>query len=250
MKKKLIKFLRIILGANTYLKFIAFKNRVEAITGAVKKRESYSQHGEDKLIYQLLKKMDLHDTFYVEIGANHPIKISNTYLLYKKGMRGIVIEPNRDLLCLFDIVRKEDIRLNIGVGPSACVQEFLMTDAHARNSFGKNMEHMQKNSIEVCSKVHVPVLTLDDVMKNFSRKVSFLSIDTEGMELEILNNASDTLERTYLLSVEADSLNEEKEILEALDGRFETIKRYGCNLILYNEKLCVKADIDSILDKF
>ena len=249
MKKKLIRFLRILLGTNGYLKFIFLKNKIEAITGAMKKCESYSQHGEDKLIYQLIKAMDLHDTLYVEVGANHPIKISNTYLLYKKGMRGIVIEPNKDLLCLFNLVRKRDIRLNIGVGPSACVQDFLMTDAHARNSFGKNIEYIQKKSIQVCRRVQVPVLTLDDIMKNFSQKISFLSIDTEGMEIEILNNASDTLEKTYLLSVEAESEKERQEILKVLDGRFIEIKRYGCNLILYNKKLCLKADINSTFNK-
>ena len=249
MKKIIINFLRVFLGVRGYLKFIAFKNKVEAIIGTMNKCDSYSQHGEDKLLYQLLTKFNLQNALYIEVGANHPIKISNTYLLYRNGMRGIVIEPNRDLLHLFEIVRGEDIRLNIGVGYSSCVQEFLMTDAHARNSFGKNTEYMKQHSIHVCKKIKIPVLSLDDVMKNFSQKVSFLSIDTEGMELEILSGSIKTLDKTYLLCIEAGTQDERREILNALDGKFELIKDYGCNLIMYNKELCLKADIESVLEK-
>ncbi len=248
MKKIIINFLRVFLGGRAYLKFIAFKNRVEARIYAMNKYDSYSQYGEDKLIYQLLKKLNPQNALYIDIGANHPIKISNTYLLYRNGMRGIVIEPNSDLLHLFEIVRREDIRLNIGVGSSSCVQEFLMTDAHARNSFGKNTEYMKKHSINVCKKIKIPVLSLDDVMKNFAQKVSFLSIDTEGMELEILNGSIKTLDKTYLLCIEAGTQDERREILNALNGKFELIEDNGCNLIMYNKELFSSVDVKSVVE--
>jgi FkbM family methyltransferase len=244
----IINFLRVFLGGRAYLKFIAFKNKVEAIIGMMNKCDSYSQHGEDKLIYQLLKKLNLQNALFIDVGANHPIKISNTYLLYRNGMRGIVIEPNRDLLHLFEIVRGEDIRLNIGVGSSSCVQEFLMTDAHARNSFGKNTEYMKQHSIHVCKKIKIPVLSLDNVMKNFSQKVSFLSIDTEGMELEVLNGSIKTLDKTYLICIEANSQHERQEIFDALNGKFELIEDNGCNLIMYNRELCSNIDVKSVVE--
>ena len=98
IERLLINLLRRVLGGGVYLKFISYKNKVEAMVYAIRQRDSYSQHGEDKLVRQLLEKLNLKDLLYVDIGANHPIKISNTYLLYRNGMRGIVIEPNRDFL--------------------------------------------------------------------------------------------------------------------------------------------------------
>lgn len=33
------------------------------------------------------------DGFYVDIGASHPFRINNTYLLYKSGWQGVTVEP-------------------------------------------------------------------------------------------------------------------------------------------------------------
>ena len=51
---------------------------------------SFSQHGEDTFIHEGFgrKKGD----FYVDVGAYHPIRLSNTFLLYKNGWRGVTAE--------------------------------------------------------------------------------------------------------------------------------------------------------------
>jgi hypothetical protein len=74
---------------------------------------SYSQYGEDKIIDRLLgyKKSG----FYINVGANHPYRFSNTYMFYKKGYRGVNIEPNPISFEKF-LIRKGDINLNIGIG--------------------------------------------------------------------------------------------------------------------------------------
>src|SRR4051812_46477871 len=74
-------------------------------------KSSYSQHGEDALVAELLGGYDLSAGIYVDVGANHPIRLSNTYLFYRKGHHGILIEPNRSLLSLLEKFRKRDIPL-------------------------------------------------------------------------------------------------------------------------------------------
>jgi hypothetical protein len=56
-------------------------------------RGTYSQHGEDRLILDYFKKLGRPTGTYVDVGANYPIKISNTYLLYRSGWRGLTVEP-------------------------------------------------------------------------------------------------------------------------------------------------------------
>jgi hypothetical protein len=56
-------------------------------------RESYAQHGEDRYIRQQLSGVDLTSGIYVDIGANQPTQISNTYLFYRAGGSGVAIEP-------------------------------------------------------------------------------------------------------------------------------------------------------------
>jgi len=49
--------------------------------------KSYSQKGEDIILRRILGEKEV--GFYIDIGAHHPKRFSNTYLFYKKGWRGI-----------------------------------------------------------------------------------------------------------------------------------------------------------------
>ena len=51
--------------------------------------------------------------YYVDIGAHHPVKYSNTYLLWLNGWSGINIDPLPNVMALFDKYRPKDINLNI-----------------------------------------------------------------------------------------------------------------------------------------
>ena len=55
-----------------------------------KKNGTYSQHCEDQFINEYFKGRK---GIYIDIGASHPFIISNTYLLYKNGWRGVTVEP-------------------------------------------------------------------------------------------------------------------------------------------------------------
>ena len=58
--------------------------------GIVKK--SYSQDNEDLFLNEYFEKIS--NGFYVDIGCHHPKRFSNTYLLYKKGWKGVNIDAN------------------------------------------------------------------------------------------------------------------------------------------------------------
>ena len=60
---------------------------------AYKKREYYSQWGEDLFIQKYFK--DKIKGFYLDIGCFHPIMYSNTFLLFNKGWSGINIDLNQ-----------------------------------------------------------------------------------------------------------------------------------------------------------
>src|ERR1035437_2327334 len=63
---------------------------------------SYSQCGEDILVGYLFSLRGIKSPSYIDIGANHPWFINNTAFFYKKGCRGINIEPNQDLIPIFN----------------------------------------------------------------------------------------------------------------------------------------------------
>jgi hypothetical protein len=52
--------------------------------------QSYSQEGEDMVLYRTFETVK--EGFYVDVGAHHPDRFSNTYKFYKQGWRGINID--------------------------------------------------------------------------------------------------------------------------------------------------------------
>ena len=50
----------------------------------------YSQNGEDLILNRFLENKE--KGFFIDVGAHHPIRFSNTYFFYKKGWSGINID--------------------------------------------------------------------------------------------------------------------------------------------------------------
>src|SRR5215813_3013834 len=80
------------------------------------KKESFSQCGEDCIVEFIFSARNIEKPSYIDIGAFHPFELSNTAKFYRKGSRGINIEPNPDQFRYFMKHRKNDKNLNMGVG--------------------------------------------------------------------------------------------------------------------------------------
>ena len=77
-------------------------------------RLSFSQFGEDLLVQQILRK---DAGIYLDIGANHPVRFSNTYHLYRfRAWHGLLVEPNPVLAELLRSRRPRDVVLAAAVG--------------------------------------------------------------------------------------------------------------------------------------
>jgi len=53
-------------------------------------KKSYSISNVDLIIDRMFS--NLNNGIYIDVGCNHPIKFNNTYLLYKRGWKGINID--------------------------------------------------------------------------------------------------------------------------------------------------------------
>ena len=72
---------------------------------------SFSQEGEDIILNRIIDKKKK-DELYLDVGSGHPIKYSNTYMLYLKGFKGIVVDANKENIELHKIIRPKDIIFN------------------------------------------------------------------------------------------------------------------------------------------
>jgi len=133
------------------------------------------------------------DGFFIEIGANDGIKISNTYLLEKQyNWKGICCEPNPSEFKKLLINRPNSICFNEAVyNQSGLTVTFDI--ANDNNLLSGISEYIIKNKSEVDNNktvIEVKTLSLLDILvkANAPTFIDYISIDTEGCEFEILKN--------------------------------------------------------------
>ena len=155
---------------------------------------SYAQTGEDKILAFLFNDLGIVKPSYLDVGANYPIHLSNTYFLYLQGNYGVCVEPDPELYAGFKEIRPRDRCLNIGIGASNTDPlpfYVFENDAKGLNTFSKEqadyVEGLGRFKVETV--LHVSLKNINEVIsENFDTHPDFLSLDVEGLDYEILNS--------------------------------------------------------------
>lgn len=164
-------------------------------------KKHYSLEGEDIILNNLLPSKR---GFYIDIGAHHPLRFSNTYLLYKRGWKGINIDALPGSMKLFELYRSRDLNLEIGIGAHRAVLDYYQFDEPAVNTFSEKLakENVKQGYTRV-RKTRVRVFPLKDILKQYRvKKIDVLTIDVEGLDLEVLKSNNWSLYRPQVVIVE------------------------------------------------
>ena len=106
--------------------------------GAAPPKLSYAQAGEDCIVYLALYLLGIHKPTYLDIGAHHPTSLSNTYFFYRRGCRGICVEPDPKYARLFHRKRRRDLFLPVAVSTGEETEaDFYMMKQHALNTLSR-----------------------------------------------------------------------------------------------------------------
>lgn len=176
-----------------FVKNIIRELRFISHIGAESKEISYSQSGEDIIIdfifsvYLKDKKM-----YYLDIGAHHPYYLSNTARFYKKGFVGILVEPDPFLYKKIKESRPKDICINLGVSidDNESELDFYIIQPPTLNTFSKEeAERYQKSGHEIVGKAKVGIININKIIERYAKEeVSFISLDIEGLDLDVLKS--------------------------------------------------------------
>lgn len=150
--------------------------------------KSYSQGGVDLLVNKFFKNQK--NGIYLDIGAYHPIKWSNTYLLYKKGWSGINIDLDESSIEMFKYFRTNDYNKQIAV--SNYKGNINLYRYHQRSAVQTvSSDTARKMNNDNLKKIEVKCDTLNNIIQDScfkNMKIDFLSIDIEGHELIALKD--------------------------------------------------------------
>lgn len=167
---------------------------------------SYAQEGEDLIVREIFAAKnggggectldsrlessirDSSSGFYVDIGAHHPFRFSNTYALYKLGWSGINIDPMPKSMEKFRQFRPRDINLEIAIGASQDIKPYYIFEERALNTFDQNLAHDYMRASRLVNIVSIPCYPINAILARYaSVPIDLLSIDVEGQDMAILS---------------------------------------------------------------
>ncbi len=176
-----------------FLKFVPVFDKVIFFINNLRfqiKNVSYSQAGEDAILRFLFFDYGKKVIEYLDLGTNKPTLNNNTYWFYKNGSKGTCVEADIDLVKLIQKRRGLDNIIHAGVSVSDSKEAlFYIFDQPAINTFNKEEADLRLKSgvNKLLKTINVPLIKINDLIRNnFINYPDLLSIDIEGLDLDVL----------------------------------------------------------------
>lgn len=205
--------------------------------------QSFSQEGEDMILRRLFENQQT--GFYVDVGAHHPKRFSNTYYFYQKGWHGINIDAMPGSMKAFESIRPKDINIEKPVSDKKQILTYYAFNEPALNGFSKELSEQRDGVGNYFIKFtkDIETATLEEILdQNLpkNQQIDFMSIDVEGLDFMVLkSNDFDTYKpKVVLIEILESSLSdiENNEIAEFLKQYGYTIYAKAVNTVFFIEK--------------
>ncbi len=237
MKTGLKRLLVLLLGkekASRFIYSIQFKKLSQG-------EKSFSQEGEDRLLANLFRNK--RSGFYVDIGAHHPFFLSNTHLFYLQGWRGLNVDASPECMSFFEKLRKRDINITSGVGNKTGKLMFHSFEEAALSTFDEALSiERQASGRKLRKKVSIEIQPLEMILKKYlppGTEIDFMSVDVEGMDLDVLKSNDWKVFKPKVLLVECLGLQLDK-LPE--NETYNFLKSHGYTLFSKLVNTCVFID--------
>ncbi len=169
-----------------FTKNLILKNVFKIIKSWKRYYIDFSQFGEEKVIFNILERISNKkkiNPVYIDIGAYNPIEFSNTYKLYQKNWRGIVIDPNKNKTKNWNKIRPNDLVINSAVVENEFNKDNIKIYYNNHNSAEETAYPTSKTKDLIY--YEASTIKFLEVLKLCEKKLSrpfFLNIDIEGNE--------------------------------------------------------------------
>lgn len=176
--------------------------RVRAVLPGGHGRASFSQEGEDLILARIFE--DQPRGFYVDVGAHHPRRFSNTELLYRRGWRGMNIDAAPGSMRAFKRLRSRDINLEVGVAATSETRPFYVFNEPALNTFdAERAKEIEKPPYKVVSVENVRCAPLSELLREHRiDRLDLLTVDAEGYDFQVLQTLDWTATRPRVVLTE------------------------------------------------
>lgn len=170
--------------------------------------ESYSQNYEDVVINQMItayarrNRLPGFKLSYLEIGGNHPVCTSASFLMHKVyGITGMIVEPNPVLAEQLRKHRPFDHIVEAAVVDNDQTEiEFFVSTQNELSTLSKNF--VEKNRLTTQT-IKVRTVRINELLESMKEVDSLLlSIDIEGLDLAVLKDIDFDKYRPHFITIE------------------------------------------------
>lgn len=163
--------------------------------------KDYSQHGEQQIILDYFKGFM---GTLLDIGANDGVTFSNSRALLERGWYGVLVEPSektfKELTKNSEPFVRQVLLHNVGIADYCGTAEFFESGPLVSKKDHSLVSSMKRNETDRWTKkskpsdpvvefrkTKIPVIDFVTLLKNSGLDhLDFITIDVEGMEVEIL----------------------------------------------------------------
>lgn len=181
-------------------------------------RTHFSQFGEDLAVQRWAKKLKIENGCYLDVGAFHPIYISNTFLLHRDGWSGVNVDMNPDKIEEFKRLRPGDD--NICRAISAKKKQYVISD---KGTPSECLKELTTDDVTDSSKqVIIESSPLAEVLSYTSlanRRIDYLNVDCEGHDLEVIQQLDFEIYDPQIITIEALDAESQNQIRSFLDKK-------------------------------
>jgi len=156
-------------------------------------RLSFAQEAEDLIFADWFATRIPGPGFYVDIGAYHPQRFSNTYIFYLMGWRGINVDATPGSMGRFHQRRPGDINLEYAVSDNAeNLTHFIFEDGALNTVDPKRVRYLEAaTSYRPVETRIVTTIRLDELLERHlprGQGIDFLTVDVEDMDERVLRS--------------------------------------------------------------
>lgn len=194
--------------------------------------KSYSQEGEDMILRRFFA--DKRSGFFVDVGAHHPQRFSNTYYFYKRGWSGINIDAMPGSMGPFNRLRPRDINVEAAIAREPKDLTFFIFDEPALNTLDEGLARSREDlGYRIVANQTVRTRPLSDLLAEHvpaGQPIDFLSVDVEGFDLDVLkSNDWERFRPTYILieclGLDLHALANQETVRFVSDQRYEMVAK-------------------------
>ncbi len=176
--------------------------KVFSLNGSLRVR--FSQYGEDVILHKIFKNPV---GFYIDVGAHHPFRQSNTAYLWCSGWNGINIDANPKSIEIFNKVRKNDENIWAAIvsdNEASLKSHIDLICSEKRDlDLGASVSETIATERNASRRISVPTKSLTQIVNSVKNKsIDYMNIDIEGVDLDAILGMSEWQKLPKVISIE------------------------------------------------